>query len=643
MTLLFPIFIQGSRVIQDEDSFTNKQMDCYNNSWYLSDGKSNKQDSVNVGLQISKNTILYSVVNQKSHRCNIGPMNSSWPIICHDLYHTSQSQYSTLSNYGFEKWRLRSIRDGTIESSAVIDNNGIIYFGTMGSDCALYALRPDGTIIWIYGVGTVWSTPAIDENGVIYVSTILGHHYFYAIYINNGALKWKYSMGGTFSSPAIADDGTIVFGDDNWRIIALYPNGTEKWHYNTGNFVASSPAIADDGTIYCGCSDNYLYALYPNGTLRWRFGTGGWIKGHPSIAEDGTIYVPSFDGYLYALYPNGTLKWKSDTGGNYLAAASAAIASDGTLYVGTDQLRAFYPNGSVKWTIDPLGEIYGTSPAISSDGTIYVSAGQHLLAVNPDGTIKWREKICNLHARSSPCIGEDGTVYVGSSWEDPYTYWWFGYFHAFNQLDPDAPSAPIINGPSSGKAGKEYEYTFSSTSPLGNDVFYYVDWGDGYWNDWVGPYNSSETVTAVHTWKKNGNFTIRVRAKDTDNLWGPLGEFGFEVLNLRPDKPIINGSNRGKIGVFYNFTIKSIDPDENDLYYLIDWGDGSDTYWFGPFTSGEEISRSHKWNWRGSYTIRVKAMDICGAESDWGKLGITIPRNRIINNFLFLRFFRTVI
>jgi outer membrane protein assembly factor BamB len=532
-----PMTIGYNNVKRGDNLIYNQQLDQYNNSWYLSDGRSNNQNNVSGGLQLSDNTGFYTVVNEKSPLSSNGPMNSPWPMLSHDLHHTGQSPYSTTDNLGFEKWwfKAENYLGGSIESSAVIDNNGIIYFGSMGADHHLYALYPNGTKKWsYYDTWIIWSTPAIDENGVIYASTTLGSpDYLHAIYTNNCTLKWKYPISGTFSSPAIADDGTIVFGDDNWRIIALYPNGTEKWYYPTGNFVASSPAIADDGTIYCGSSDNYLYALYPNGTLRWKFGTGGWIKGHPSITEDGTVYVPSFDGNLYALYPNGTLKWSTDYGDS-VASAGAVIGPDSTLYVGTNALRAFYPeNGSLKWCCDIGGNLYGSVPAVSADGTIYVSvdfggSGGDLVAVNPDGTIKWRQHISNEYARSSPCIGEDGTIYVGSTTEDKGGYS-LGYLHAFNQMNPDAPSAPIIDGLSSGKAGKEYNYTFTSISPVGRDVFYYVDWGDGYWTDWIGPYGSGETAFASHTWKKDGNYTISARSKDTDNLWGPWGEFKVSI------------------------------------------------------------------------------------------------------------------
>ena len=239
-----------------------------------------------------------------------GLMNSSWPMKCHDLRHTSQSPYSTADNPGTEKWRFKVQGiDGTIESSPVVDDNGIIYFGTMGSDHKLYALYPNGTKKWSYQVGLmIWSAPAIAEDGTIYVGS--WDDYLHAVN-PNGTRKWTFcAYDSISSSPAIAENGTIYFGSMGFpeyggcNIFAVNPNGTEKWRYQTGDMIFSDPAIGNDCIIYIGSGDRYLYAMNPNGTLRWRFGTGGEIHGHPSIADDGTIYIPSYDDYLYAVYPN---------------------------------------------------------------------------------------------------------------------------------------------------------------------------------------------------------------------------------------------------------------------------------------------------------------------------------------------------
>ena len=453
-------------------------------------------------------------------------MDSAWPMHGHDIFHTGRSPYSTAQNTGYEKWRFDA--DRYVDGSAVIDENGTIYFGDY---IYFYALFPNGTqkwktklrpIICVYG-----TSPAIDENGVIYVPTDLKG--FYAIN-QDGTIKWKLNEN-VDTSPVIGNDGTIYFCVEYPGCVkALHPNGTVKWSYNTSGLMQSSPAIGLDGTIYCGSHDNYVYALYPNnGTLRWKYKTGAWVHGSPSIGSDGTVYIGSDDNYLYALYPNnGTMKWKVMVGG---MRCSPSIDKDGILYFGVNagKFYAIYPDGTIKWSFN-LGwgnSVWGSTAAISDDGTIYFGTcissltefGGDIIALNSDGSEKWRMRIGDEPVTSSPCIAEDGTVYIGS-----IDKMWRGYLHAFNALDPNAPSKPIINGPKYGKAGKEIEYKFSSNSPLGKNVYYYIKWGDGKIENWIGPYPSGEEIKVKHSWDRWGIYQIQVRAKDTDNLWGPWGE-----------------------------------------------------------------------------------------------------------------------
>ena len=462
------------------------------------------------------------------------PMNSSWPMYCHDVRHTGRSPYSTANNPGDEKWRFDTFNE--VSGSPVIDDDGNIYIGSR----ALYAIYPNGTLKWKYYTNYhIESAPAIDEEGVIYFGTVWGNPYLFAVYMSNGTLKWKYYSGDSiFSSPAIGADGCIYFGNDgsgsppySGFINALYPNGTLKWRYKTNHFVHSEPAIGDDGIVYCGSHDGYLYALYPNnGSLKWKYKTGDWVARGPSIADDGTIYFGSWDGYLYAVYPNGTLKWK--TGGN-LAGTNPVIAQDGTIYVGNRYLTAINPgDGSIKWSFDPGPErtIRGGNPCISAEGIIYFGThigatdGGELIAVNPDGTERWRIMLATDWIMSAPAIGEDGTVYVGS-YNDGYHPGSWGYLHAVGELDSNAPSAPDIDGPTKGVPDVMYNFTFKALSPLGNDLYYWIEWGDNRGTGWLGPYESGQEIIVGHEWRMNKVYTIKARAKDTDNLWGPWGTF----------------------------------------------------------------------------------------------------------------------
>ncbi|MCD6108537.1 MAG: hypothetical protein J7J89_03585, partial [Thermoplasmata archaeon] len=57
-----------------------------------------------------------------------------------------------------------------------------------------------------------------------------------------------------------------------------------------------------------------------------------------------------------------------------------------------------------------------------------------------------------------------------------------------------------------------------------------------------------------------------------------------------------------------------------------DWGDGTNSGWLGPYNSGETVEASHSWSEKGEYSIKVKAKDINGLESEWSDpLVISMP------------------
>lgn len=372
----------------------------------------------------------------------------AWPMQSHDVRHTGRSPYDTMSNSGIEIWRKRGDGVGSFYGAPLINDNGIIYYGTT-IDKSLYAYYPNGTRKWKYKAdGSIWATPAIAEDGTIIFPTETGDHWVYALY-PDGTVKWKYRDGyetSSISSPAIGSDGIIYFGSDhypNYYLYAINANGTLRWKYSTSYYANGAPAIGPDGTIYFGSGDEHLYAMNPNGTLKWRFNTGSYVKGASSIAADGTIYVPSFNSYFYALTPNGTLLWKGYTGDD-IAAAGLALDHDGTIYVGTEKLRAYHPNGTLKWVADLPGGVYGTVPALSDDGIIYVSAGASLAAYDTHGTMKWSKIISTEQICSSPSIGPSDRIYVGSH-DDKYSY-----LHAFGTDSYPPPVAVSITKPVNG-------------------------------------------------------------------------------------------------------------------------------------------------------------------------------------------------
>ena len=105
----------------------------------------------------------------------------------------------------------------------------------------------------------------------------------------------------------------------------------------------------------------------------------------------------------------------------------------------------------------------------------------------------------------------------------------------------------------------------------------------------------------------------------------------------KPSKP--NGPVSGAPGTMYNYSSSTTDDEGDQIYYLFDWGDGTDSGWKGPFPSGAVCEASKLWNSRGTYQVKVKAKDTEGHESRWSDpLSVTMPKSKSIFNSLFQKF-----
>jgi hypothetical protein len=127
---------------------------------------------------------------------------------------------------------------------------------------------------------------------------------------------------------------------------------------------------------------------------------------------------------------------------------------------------------------------------------------------------------------------------------------------------------------------------------------------------------------------KGNKYHFRAVAKNSmGTVYGEDKSFTAITENHPPETPTISGSESGETGSSYVYTANSSDPDGDTLEFWFDWGDGNNTGW----QSGS--SASHTWDLEGDYTIKVKARDEHGYESDWGTLEVTMPKNKM-NNLL---------
>jgi len=187
---------------------------------------------------------------------------------------------------------------------------------------------------------------------------------------------------------------------------------------------------------------------------------------------------------------------------------------------------------------------------------------------------------------------------------------------------PNAPSTP--SGNSSGLPATSYSYSTAAVDPDGQNVYYIFDWGDGQTTQ-TGWYSSGATASASHSWASAGVYSVKVKAIDSMGAVSAWSSIKTVTINTPPNAPSTpSGSAVGSPTLSYEYTFAATDPDGQNVYYIVDWGDGQQTQ-TDPYASGATVAASHVWNTPGVYSVRVYAVDTYGAVSAWsGTLTVII-------------------
>jgi hypothetical protein len=119
---------------------------------------------------------------------------------------------------------------------------------------------------------------------------------------------------------------------------------------------------------------------------------------------------------------------------------------------------------------------------------------------------------------------------------------------SFSTASNHPPFQPVIlDAPSD--IGPEIPLNFSAVAsdPEGDTMYYQWDWGDGNISQWLGPHAFFEHATTRYQWMQNGEYTIKVRAKDafgSEGPWSAIHQINvarqLEIVNLKPGNVYFN-------------------------------------------------------------------------------------------------------
>ncbi len=164
------------------------------------------------------------------------------------------------------------------------------------------------------------------------------------------------------------------------------------------------------------------------------------------------------------------------------------------------------------------------------------------------------------------------------------------------------------------------------------------DWGDGS-SGWLGPFFDERVITN-HTWNSLGEYTLKLKGKDINGNESNWLTYNIKILppyENPPGAPNITGPSSGKPGVAMEYKFNAVDPDGDQVKYIIEWGDGkNDTTDLN--LSGVDVTLYHTWSKKGNYIIKAYAQDEFGLIGLESTKSVTMPRDRALTwNYLMMK------
>jgi len=473
-------------------------------------------------------------------------------------------------------------------------------------------------------------------------------------------IQWVYQTGGEIlTSPAIVEEKVYFSSSDGYVYCLDLETGRYIWSYKIyngqTNYLKSSPAVVD-GKVYIGSVDSMFHCLdADDGKELWKFKSHDSIDSSPAVI-DGKIYFGTGDGFVTCLNADtGDWIWEYGPIGSTISTSSPAIV-DGKMYIGSSKYNPGYSDSGILscFDLDADKEIWKfhlnsngvwASPAVAYGNVYFVGCidfDYYLFCLNAaDGEKIWEqmigEKVAANLGSSCPAI-YDKKVYIGSVVRKENNTKKYEYVTCFDALTGDLIWNHNIDFPKTNGG---------STSPAVADgkVYIIID----HFN--VAPIYCLDAYTGEELWEYSTDNWIGSSSPaiaDGKLCYGTMWDgimycLGNGGNNQPPSSSTIEGVHHGNIYEEYDYTFTCTDPEEEEVYYLIIWGDeeesGNIPFWRGPYKSGEKVTFTHEWDDEGIYIIKCKTKDASFDESDWITFEVSMPRNKIIeNNNIFMKF-----
>ncbi len=446
------------------------------------------------------------------------------------------------------------------------------------------------------------------------------------------------------------DPGILSYGTTyHWKIVAFDNHGASTegpiWSFTT--WVNNPPNAPNDPDPYDGetgvdiNADLFWNCSDPDGDpltydVYWGTSNPPPLK---STGQEDTTYDPGTMDFGETYY------WKIEAFDNHGGSTESPVWS--------------FTTGAN----DPPYEPSNPSP---EDGAtnVDVNADISWTGGDPNGDIVYYDVYFDIVNPPEDKVSDDqtGTTFEPGTMFFEMTYYWQivakdepgaiteGPIWSFTTGSNDPPYVPSNPSPPDGATDVDIDADISWTGgdPNPGDTVTYDIYLDIKTPPDIFIRDHPDTTYNLQGMSYNTRYYWQIVAKDNngEETEGPIWYFITRSdINRPPGLPGIDGPTLVPVNVETDFEFWASDPDGDNVYIKVSWGDGEGTGWQGPYSSGEKITLSHAWiKPLMPYVIKAKAKDVNDEEGPEASfpIFITMSKSVQINRVVLYNHIKTI-